>query len=166
MSERIKITEQDHLEKEWYEEAKKQTLETLPQFMNHVLNDYGHDYGTICKAIATCGAAAMYAANKTEQGGITGFQASCITWEVLKAWGAFETHTGARLINFDNMIYPQYEYIFDKTIDKKTWYLIQEYAKKRLADEESFSLHPKVKAHMESIVEGNVPFGYRIEEEN
>lgn len=43
MSERIKITEQDHLEKEWYEEAKKQTLETLPQFMNHMLNDYGHD---------------------------------------------------------------------------------------------------------------------------
>ena len=44
---KIAITEEMHLEKEWFANAKKQTLETLPAFMNHVLNDYCHDYGTI-----------------------------------------------------------------------------------------------------------------------
>lgn len=158
-----RITENDHLEIEWYDEAKKQTLETLPQFMNHVLNDYYHDYGTICKAIAACGSAAMYAANKTEQGGITNVQASYINWEILKAWGCFATHTGARLINFDDMILPQYESKFAKTISKEVWESVQEYAKERLSKE--YSIHPKVKAHMESIVAGSVPFGYRIKEE-
>ncbi len=158
-----RITENDHLEIEWYDEAKKQTLETLPQFMNHVLNDYYHDYGTICKAIAACGSAAMYAANKTEQGGITNVQASYINWEILKAWGCFATHTGARLINFDDMIFPQYESKFAKTISKEVWESVQEYAKERLSKE--YSIHPKVKAHMESIVAGSVPFGYRIKEE-
>lgn len=33
-----RITENDHLEIEWYDEAKKQTLETLPQFMNQEIN--------------------------------------------------------------------------------------------------------------------------------
>lgn len=157
------ITEEEHLEIEWYEEAKKQTLETLPQFMNHVLNDYKHDYGTICKAIAACGSAAMYAANRTEQGGITVFQAGCINWEILKAWGSFVTHTGARLINFDDMIFPQYESKFEKTISKEVWESVQEYAKEILSKRDS--MHPEVKAHMESVVAGNVPFGYKIKED-
>ena len=38
--EKIVATEEMHLEKEWFEEAGKQTLETLPAFMDHVLNDY------------------------------------------------------------------------------------------------------------------------------
>lgn len=37
---KIAITEEMHIEKEWLEQAKKQTLETLPDFMNHVMNDY------------------------------------------------------------------------------------------------------------------------------
>lgn len=160
------ITEEQHLEKQWYEAARKQTLKTLPYFMDHLLNDYQHDYGTICKAIAACGAAAMYAANHTEQGGITGFQASCINWEILKAWGEFKTHTGARLINFDNMIYPQYEHKFDKIISKETWEAIQKYAKENLLEEKGYDLHPEVKAHMESIVAGNIPFGYEIKDES
>lgn len=161
--EKQKITENDHLENEWYEQAKKQTLDSLPGFMKHVLNDYEHDYGTICKAIAACGAAAMWAANKTEQGGITGFQAGYINWEVLRAWG-FETNTGAKIINYDNMIYPQYEEYFAKIISQETWNNIQEYAKVRLADNEDY-MNPKVRVHMESIIEGNVPFGYKIKED-
>ena len=27
-------------------------LETLPAFLNKVVNDYQHDYGTICEAVA------------------------------------------------------------------------------------------------------------------
>ena len=41
------ITEEMHLEKEWFEQAKKvKTVEELTAFVNHLLNDYNHDYGT------------------------------------------------------------------------------------------------------------------------
>ena len=32
---KIKITEEMHVEKEWFEQAREQTLETLPDFINH-----------------------------------------------------------------------------------------------------------------------------------
>ena len=35
------------LKNEWAEEARKQTLETLPDFINHILNDYLIQYLTI-----------------------------------------------------------------------------------------------------------------------
>lgn len=70
------ITEKDKdIIEQWYKDASKQTIDTLPEFMNHVLKDYKHDYGTICKAIGACVIAAAWAANASPQGGITGFQA-------------------------------------------------------------------------------------------
>ena len=41
-----KISEEQNLKKIWFEEAKEQTIETLPMFINHIMNDYDHDYGT------------------------------------------------------------------------------------------------------------------------
>lgn len=157
-----KITEKDHFENGWYKDAEKQTLETLPLFMNHVLNDYQHDYGTICKAIAACGAGAMHAAIKTTHDYISGFQATSINWEVLKAWGGLKTHTCAKIINFDDMVFPHNQHRFAKTISKETWDSVQDYAKAILSDADNFGFHPKVKAHLESIVAGNIPFGYII----
>lgn len=75
---KIKITEADHLEKEWMLDAKKQTLETLPEFINHLMNDYEHDYGTIVKATAAAMIATFEACEKSEQGGFTGFQVGFI----------------------------------------------------------------------------------------
>lgn len=157
-----KITEKEHFENCWYKDAEKQTLETLPLFMNHVLNDYQHDYGTICKAIAACGAGAMHAAIKTTHDYISGFQASIINGEVLKAWGGIKTHTCAKIINFDDMVFPHNQHRFANTISKETWDSVQEYAKSRLSEADNFGFHPKVKAHLESIVAGNIPFGYII----
>lgn len=47
------ITEKDNEQEIWFKEAEKQTLETLPEFIRHLLEDYGHDYGTICHALAS-----------------------------------------------------------------------------------------------------------------
>ena len=75
---KIKITEADHLENEWLEQAKTQTLETLPEFINHLMNDYEHDYGTSIKATAVAMLATFNACNNSEQGGFTGFQVGFI----------------------------------------------------------------------------------------
>lgn len=161
MKEKEIITEKDHLEIEWYKDAWNQTLESLPKFIDHLMNDYVHDYGTMCKAMAACAAATLHACDKTENAGITGFQASLISWEFMKAWGTLRTKTGARLLNFDDMLYPQYEAKFN-SIDEDTFKAMQKEAKEIL--DSGHHLHPKVKEHMESIIEGKVPFGYKIGE--
>lgn len=159
------INEEMHLEKEWFAEAKKQTLETLPAFINHVMNDYAHDYGTVCHAISACAIAAAWAANECDGacGGITGFQAGFVMWDFVKEWSYPRNKTALKIINYDDMLYPQYEHKFQKTMSKGMWELIQSEAKKKL--ELTEHAHPNVVAHWKSIVEGQIPFGYTIESE-
>lgn len=163
------ITEQNkEIIDEWYKDAPKQTNETLPEFMSHVLNDYYHDYGTICKAIGACAIAAAWAANKNPRGGITGFQAGAVMWEFIKHWNHTCNKTGMRLIDYDDMLYPQYEDRFAKTITKGLMERLTEEAKKLIAEHESNSqstVHPEVLAHWKKIAQGIPPFGYEVVDE-
>lgn len=158
-----KITEADHLEKEWMLEAEKQTLETLSTFINHLMNDYEHDYGTIVKATAAAMIATFNACDQSEQGGFTGFQVGFIPWFMMdKFWG--ESKTSRRVINFDDMLYPQYADKFEKTMSSKTWNKLQEVAKEKMKEPvENF--HPSVREHISKIADGQVPFGYTVKDE-
>lgn len=161
-----KIIEEQHLEKEWFAEAREQTIETLPNFINHIMNDYQHDYGTICHALSACALAAALAANKHEQGGITGFQAGFVMWDFVKEWMYDKNRTALRIVNYDHMLYPQYEEKFDKVISKRTFESIQKAAQEDLDRiKNGEEAHPDVIKHWESIVAGNVPFGYEIKED-
>ena len=156
------ITEEMHLEEEWFEQAREQKLETLPEFMNHILNDYCHSYGTICHAISACALAAAWAADSSDQGGITGFQASAIMWDFIRQWIYKSNKTSLRIIDYDDMLYPQYEYKFvNKEISPSTWETLQNEAK-RLLEEGSNYAHERVIEHWENIVNGVVPFGFKI----
>lgn len=167
MSEKIVVTEEMHPEKEWFAEASKQTVETLPAFINHLMGDYDHDYGTVVHAISACAIAAAWAADNTPDGGITGFQASFIMWDFIRHWSKPDNKCGLRLVDYDRFLYPQYEYRFEKTLAEDTWTAIQKEAQ-RLLDEASegypygHPVHPDVIAHWKSIVDGNVPFGYSV----
>ena len=158
---KIAITEEMHLEKEWFEEAKKQTLETLPKFIDHVMNDYKHDYGTVCHAVSACALAAAWAANSSPEGGITGFQAGFVMFDFIFQWNYPSNKCGLRIVDHDNMLYPQYEYKFAKTIKKDTWEALQKQAKKNI-EEYDHPVHENVLAHWKSIVDGKVPFGYTV----
>lgn len=161
-----KINEEQHLEKEWFKEAEEQTIETLPKFINHVMNDYGHDYGTICHAIAACALAAAWAVNKHPQGHITGFQAGFVMWDFIKEWKYSSNQTALRIVNYDNMLYPQYKDEFDKIISKETFESIQKAAQESLDEvKQGREAHPDVIKHWKSIVDGNVPFGYKVKED-
>jgi len=156
------INEDLHIEKQWFEDAREQTLDTLMGFINHVMNDYVHDYGTLCHAVSACAVAAAWAANSSEgaRGGITGFQASFVMWDFIRYWLHSHNKCGLMMIDFDNMLYPQYEYRFDKTIPKDVWELLQKQAAEKLKDLDGCS--DRVADHWRSIVNGNVPFGYRV----
>ena len=160
---KIAINEEMNLHQEWFEQAKKQTLETLPKFVDHVMNDYVHDYGTVCHAIAACAIAAGWAANESEgaQGGITGFQAGFVMWDFIRQWEYTHNKAGLRIIDYDNMLYPQYEEDFQKTISASTWEALKSEAKKELERAEHYA-HQDVVKHWHNIVNGKVPFGYMV----
>lgn len=161
--EKIKITEADHLEKEWMLDAENQTLETLPEFINHLMNDYEHDYGTIIKATAAAMVATFNACNQSEQGGFTGFQVGFIPgFMINKFWG--ESKVGRKIIDFDDMLYPQHKDRFEKTISPTIWKNLQEIAKEKMKEPvENF--HPDVRLHISKIAAGEIPFGYKVKEE-
>ena len=154
------ITEESKEHEEWYEEAKKMTLSQLPVFIDHLVNDYNHDYGTICHAMTSGAIATMRAIDNSPQGGITGFQASCIMWQFIQKWMSFESPL--RLINFEDLLYPQYENKF-KTMSKETWEWVQNKAKQNLIDHTNAV--EAVKLHWQSIADRNIPFGYEVEKE-
>jgi len=70
-----------------------------------------------------------------------------------------------RLEEFKDMLYPRagdYEDREVKIIPNETWKWLKKKATERLVD--SVEASPEVIAHWENIVEGNIPFGYKLEE--
>ncbi len=145
----------------WYAEAKNQTLETLPAFMERILNE-PQSYSSIVEAITACAVGAAWAADRSDNGGLTGFQASGVMWRFIQSWMRLEDSCGLRIINYDDMLYPQYEDAFTKkTINKETWNAMQKKATELWLEGGGSE---RVRDHWRSIMEGNVPFGYKVKD--
>lgn len=153
-------TKDKELIESWYQEAKSITLEVLPEFLERLMS-YPHGYGSICHAIAAGAIAAGWAMNNSDKGGITGFQASAVMWQFIRGWEYQSNKCGMKLLDFDKLLYPQYESHFDNVISLSTWEMLQKEAKEKLSDQ---SAHPDVRAHWESIASGNIPFKFTLKE--
>lgn len=154
------ITEEDKVHEQWYEEAKQvDSVEALSEFMTRLNSDYQHDYGTVCHMIASSAIAAATAANKGPQGGITGFQAGAVMWEFIQHWQGYKGPL--KLLNYENLLYPQYEHTFT-TISHDTWEWVQEEAKKKLSTVSEVA--STVERHWQSIANGELPFSLKVEE--
>ena len=167
---KITATTEQGFKEQAYEIAKSvNTTDELAEFVKFISNT-PLDYGTAVYAQCAAMLAAQHVINQSEQGGITGFQAGFIGWEMVKKFMSVGD-CGLSIRDWENMLYPQYEDRFEKTIPRKIFEGLQEKAKERLAkadEDESingYSLHPEVRKHMESIVNGVVPFGYVIKED-
>jgi hypothetical protein len=167
------ITEEMKVHEQWYIDAGKVTLETLPEFLRHLTEDYKHDYGTICRAIAAGAVATAWAIDHSSVGGITGFQAGAVMWEFITHWMSEYKDKPLKLVNYENMLFPQYEDKFDTTISPDTWQYLQKEARRMLDNKpekegvyevDHSQAHPAVRKHWQSIVDGKVPFGYRVRE--
>lgn len=161
--EKQKITEEMGLHKQWYEQAKEQTLETLPSFLNYLMEGFSHDYGTTCHALAAGACATAWAMNNHANGGITGFQAGAVMWEFIKGWNMSDNKCGMRLIDYDNLCYPQYIYKFQgSSISKHTFKAVQNRCREFYEKHDNYT-HPDVLRHWQDIIEGNMPEGITIE---
>lgn len=154
--------DRETLRKQWRAEASKQTLDTLPAFLKK-LSEEEHTYDTIVLAIASAAQGAAWAIEHSPNGGITGFQAGGVMWEFIRGWMSFDQPM--RLLKFEEMLYPQYAYHFDRTISSETWQWLQDEAKKRLSERaDRTHLSESVKAHWQSIADGVVPFGFTVKD--
>ena len=140
-----------------YTEVRNISLENLEEYINSLIEN-NQDYNTTVDAVAKAGLAAMYI--MSHKLGITGFQASCALWAVIREWQYSSNKTGMRMINFDDLLQPQYK---DKmtTIPKDVWENLQKEASDNLSRNKD--AHPAVIAHWQSIVQGIVPFGLKVE---
>lgn len=163
------VNEEMHPEAEWFKDARNQTKETLIDFINHMMNDYFHDYGTICHAISACMLATMTVCDNYDSGGITGFQASAVMWDIIRniTLGGMSNKSGMKIIDYDNILFPQYDYKFDcRRIPKHTFEVLVELAKTKLEEVKSGGCcaHPVVVNRWECLASGNVPDGFTVVE--
>lgn len=161
----IVLNEEDEsfkdIKDKWLEESFNVTLKTLPEFLRHLTEDYKYDYGTICHAMSIAAIATLTAIDKSPQGGITGFQASAVMWAFIRNWQYTGNKTGLRIVDFDDMLYPQYE--FQKIITKEIWESLQLEANRLLTENKMVA--SKIRDHWQSIADGKIPFGYTLPNE-
>lgn len=152
---RQKFPEED---KEMLRQLWAQEPASVDEFIKYLDKTFEFDYGTICHAIAAAGIAAMKQMDKTSQGDITGFQANAIMWIFIRNWGGYGGPM--QLINYEQMLFPQSAEHFAKEITPACFEWLKARARDTLTNAESMA--PEVRAHLISILEGNVPFGYTI----
>lgn len=156
-----KATEDDkELMQAWKEKAEKvQTKEEMITFIDDMAS-YEHDYGSIVHACFNAMQAAFNYVNRSPAGGITGFQAGCLGHMLIQEY--FMMKPPYRLLDYNNLLYPQYAYEFEKIIQQDVWDVLQQKAKEEY---EKFSGgSERVKAHLKSVADGHLPFGFQLEQ--
>lgn len=152
------VTEQDRDEVlSWY----SQETPSIDALIEKLNTEYEHDYGTICHAIAAVAVQAARKMNAQSQGGITGFQVGAVMWEFIRQWMNIEGPL--RLVKYNNMLYPQNFEQFDTKLSRDVWQLLQEEAERLMTESNPELVHKDVYAHWAGIVEGVVPFGYVVD---
>lgn len=135
-----------------------QTLEELDRLIEEAMRKFNFD---VTAATESAGAVCTVVANfLSKKMGIPRVSRDLIMWSFITNFKFPSATCGLRLINFDHMLYPQYKSNFKKTIGAETWKRLQEEAKRNL--EGRIPGKAKTIAHWQSIVNGVVPFGYKV----
>jgi hypothetical protein len=163
MSEKIELSEERDREiiDGWYRRAKElKTPGELNEFLCFMLTEYQHDYGTIVHACTAAALGSVHVMDRDpDSGGLTGFQASCIMWGFISKFMHLENKP-LRLLEFEHLLYPQYDDRF-RTISKETWKWLQDEATKRLV--ETPNAAPEVVGRWKAIVDGALPAGLVVD---
>lgn len=153
------MAEQQYKEFIYKKASEVKTKEDFNKLFDEIL-EYDHDYGSIVYGCMAAMKGAFNAVNRDERsGGITGFQAGIIGWQCVAEF--MHIKGSARILDYDDLLFPQYAHKFEKTISKSIWEETQNKAKENLAKDFG---HPSVRAHWQSIVDGNIPFGFAIKD--
>lgn len=148
----------------WFKEAKNCRLDdgSLQKFLDHLKNDYLHDYGTSARATAAAAFATANAFARCE--GLTGFQWSCVAMDVLGQICFPDNKLGFTVIDYDNLLFPQYEYRFTGCkISAEGAEKLRQEAKAQISESDGI-VHPVVMAWWQKLANGQFPEWLKIEE--
>lgn len=158
---KAKMSEKKYKEMIFAKAEKVKTKRDLSKLIDEI-SSFGHDYGTIVYGCMAAMKGAFNVVNRGKSGGITGFQAGCLGWECVREF--LMINGAAKLLDYDNLLYPQYADKFEKRISSEVWKDIQKKAKERLKEETLAA--PRVVEHWKSIAAGKLPFGFQIQPEH
>jgi hypothetical protein len=147
----------------WFKEARDCRLDdgSLQRFLDHLRNDYLHDYGTSARATAAAAFATANAFARYE--GLTGFQWSCVAMGVLGHMLFPDNKLGFTVINYDDLLYPQYEYRFtERKISAKGAEKLKQEARAQISESDGL-VHPDVMAWWQKLANGQFPEWLKIE---
>ena len=134
----------------------------LPDILKTMSDDdkYDFDYSATPEMIAACCEATAHALS--DKYGITGFQASWVGLRFLWRFNGYGSKCGFKILDYDNMLYPQSAYRFDKVIGRSVMEDLETEARKLIESKNKEKIHPDVWKHWESLADGNPPFGFRL----
>jgi hypothetical protein len=108
-------------------------------------------------------AAAYAVENDPKQGDIGLFRGSWVMWRFLHHW--LHKEQPLKLVEYEHMLYPQYEEEFEKTIPPDVAQWLREEANKRKDEPGPVDMDADVTKHMQRIADGQLPFGYTVAED-
>lgn len=150
----------------WFKEAEKCKLEdgSLQKFLDHLKNDYEFDYGTSARATA----AAAFATANAFAGyiGLTGFLWGCAAKDILGKMCFPNNKLGYRIVDYDNLLYPQYEYNFvGCRISASGAESLRREAQANIDESNGRGIHPDVMAWWKRLAKGDFPHWLHIVKE-
>lgn len=149
-----------YTEENLHKEAKEQTLETLPEFLNNILNNSNHNRETIIKAVSICGYAIMCAVNKQSETKDEEYLRE-INYNILNEWVKLQFGGDVRLINFYYLAIPEYREMFT-CIDEDVWNRVKKFAW-QYYNKYCSSLSDYTFSHIMRMRSNNEPpYGYRV----
>jgi hypothetical protein len=108
MAKKLDLSKATEKQLQKYEAPSPRTLKEL-QAILRALEKRKHDYGTCVYAVSIASVATFnFMAHKL---GITGFQAGCADLDILKRTRGMDRF---RIVNYRDLLYPQYEHQFDE----------------------------------------------------
>lgn len=152
------ITEEMGEQESWYAEAKEMTAENLPEFVRKLSNDYSHDMKTIAHAMTAASLASIAAINRGPEGGLSPDQSKAVMGLFIRKWSKMQGPL--KLTSWYGMMHPDNEPQFNM-VPKEVFADMQKQAVEMLAGD-CTEVGPEVVEHLKTIVEGKVPFGYRL----
>ena len=161
------VSEEQRPQDEWYKRADNiHDLKTFNAFYKELMQQTEHDYGTAVYAVSAVARAILNMALREQD--ITGFQASFVMWGLVRYLGYQNNKCGMALLDYDNMLYPQYSERFNQELPVNVWENMQKCARQQLtqAQQNKIKAHPDVVTHWQQIVDGVVPFGWKVAEKD
>lgn len=157
------IAEKDKIKKTvdtWY--AKAETVsntDELTEFIEWIFSQE-IDYELAVHAVSAIAIAATWCGENKY--GLSGFQGSFVGLQYLMHWSyGHRDCVGIKVTDYTEMLYPQHYKRFEKTISADMFSALQKQAAKLLQEGSAIQ---SVRQHWQSIVDGEVPFGYEIED--